>query len=224
MTYSCAASSFSSGFLTGFWASFAELYICIFFIIILLCSLVSYCLKCFGMYKMAKNRSFDNAYLAWFPFARYYLFGKISDDINKQKNVKSSHKGILLTLSVLNGVSSLILFVFLFVSIAEFLGAAASSTYTISYDYWTNFINNKVSSFLIMITIIYIVSLLFNIFYCIYAHNIFQDYVPKISGLLCVVIVLNLFLFKDSLIDSTIFLSISTNEPESLKNNNQIIY
>ena len=62
------------------------------------------------MYKMAKNRNFDNAYLAWLPFARFYLFGKISDDINKQKNVKSSHKGILLTLSVLNGVSSLILF------------------------------------------------------------------------------------------------------------------
>lgn len=224
MTYSCATGSFSSGFLTGFWASFVEVYICIFFIAILLYSLVSYCLKSFGMYKMAKNRNFDNAYLAWLPFARFYLFGKISDDINKQKNVKSSHKGILLTLSVLNCVSSLILFVFLFVSIAEFLGAAASSTYTISYDYWTNFITNKVNSFLIIITIIYIVSLLFNIFYCIYAHNIFKDYVPKLSGLLCVVIVLTLFVFNDSLIDSAIFLSISTNEPESLKNNNQIVY
>ena len=224
MIHSCVDSSFISGVLADFWTSFIESYaFIIFFIAILLCSIVSYCLKSFGMYKIAKNRSFSNAYLSWFPFARYYLFGKISDDINKHKNVKSSHKGILLTLSVLNGVSSSILFGFLFVSIAELLGTAAN-THTLYYEYWTHFVTNKINSFLIVITIIFVVSLLFNIFYCIYAHNIFQDYVPKISGLLCVVIVLNLFLFKDSLIDSTIFLSISTNEPESLKNNNQIIY
>ncbi len=224
MIYSCTASSFGSGVLTGFWASFIEIYICVIFIFLLLFGLIAYCLKSFGMYKMAKNRNFDNAYLAWFPFARYYLFGKISDDINKHKNIKSSHGGILLTLSILNSVCSLILLVFVFVSTAELLGAAATSTYIISYDYWMNFLTNKINSFLIMITIILIISLLFEVFYCIYAHNIFKDYVPKISRVLSIIIILALFVFKDSLIDSAVFVSISTNEPESLKNNNQIVY
>lgn len=212
MIYSCATNNFSTEFLTDFGYSIIGSCLLIFFMAILIFSLASYCLKSIGIYKIAKNRNFNNAYLSWFPFARHYLFGKISDDINKQKNVESSQRGILLVLSVLNGIGELIFCVFLFISVVELMKVDVNS-YAVSYTYWAN----KINFFLTMLTIIYMVSLLFNIFYCICAHNIFKDYVPKLSGLLCFLVVLSLFVFNDSLIDSVIFLSISTNEPESLK-------
>lgn len=225
MAYFCDASSFSSGFLTGFWTSFTEFYICIIFIAILLCGLAAYCIKSFGMYKMAQIRNLDSAYLAWFPFARQYLFGKISDDINKHKNIQSSNRVILLSLSILNGIATFILGIFLFISLAEIIGAASTLTISFSYDYYINLWASKFNSFIVIITIMAIISLLFNIFYCIYANNVFKDYVPKISALLCTIIVLNVFIFHNNmLVDSVIFLSISTNEPESLKPNNQSVY
>lgn len=221
----CDASNFSSGFLTGFWASFAELYILIFLGAVCIYCLVVYCIKGFGIYKMAQNRNFDNAYLAWFPFARYYLFGKISDDINKYKNVKSSNRVVLLVFSILYSVSVLILCMFIIVSVGELLGTASSFSY--SSDYWIKFISSKTNLFLIMITIVAIIALTFNILYCIYASNIFKDYVPNISGLMCAIMVLIYFvlngIFSTSLVDAAIFLSISTNQPESLKNSNQLV-
>lgn len=217
----CDASNFSSGFLTGFWASFAELYILMILGAICIYGLVVYCIKGFGIYKMAQNRNFDNAYLAWLPFARYYLFGKISDDINRYKNVKSSNRVALLVLSILDSLSILALFVFLFVSICELLSAANS--FSSSSDYWVKFFLDKANSFFTITTLIFIMKILFGIFYCVHANNIVKDYVPDISGIICVIIVLNLFLFGDGLVDSVIFCCISTNQPQSLKNSNQLI-
>ena len=222
MTYSCDYSSFGSGFLTGFWSSFAEMYILTIIVMIFLYGLIAYCLKSFGLYKMAQRRNFDSAYLAWFPFARHYLFGKISDDINKYKNVKSSNSKILLILSIVFGASILIFCSFIFISIAELLGAA--STLTTSSEYWIKIFSNKFNSFLVMITVVFIIYAIFNIFYCICANTILKDYIPKLSGLMCIIVILNLFLFKDKFIDSIISLAISTNEPESLKNSNQVEY
>lgn len=222
MTYSCDYSSFGSEFLTGFWSSFAEMYILTIIVMIFLYGLIAYCLKSFGLYKMAQRRNFDSAYLAWFPFARHYLFGKISDDINSHKNVKSSNSKILLILSVLFGASILIFCSFMFISVAELLGAA--NTLTTSSEYWIKFFANKFNSFLVMITVVFIIYVIFNIFYCICANTILKDYLPKLSGLMCIIVILNLFLFGDKFVDPIIFLAISTNEPESLKNSNQVEY
>lgn len=224
MTQFCDVSTFSSGFLTGFWTSMAEFYMFTIIIALCVCGVMAYCIKSFGMYKMAQKRNFDNAYLAWFPFARYYLFGKISDDINKIKNRQSSNRVILLVLSILNSMSTLIFFTFVFVSIVELLSSASTVTYSSSYEYWTTLFTNKLNSFLIMLTVIFIISLLFNVFYCICANNIFKDYIPKLSALMCIILVLNLFVFGNQMVDPIIFLSISTNEPKSLQNNNQIVY
>lgn len=222
MSIFCNATNFSSGFLTGFWASFFEFYIIVFLGALCTYGILVYCIKGFGLYKMAKNRSFDNAYLAWIPFARFYLFGKISDDINRHKKIQSSNRVVLLIFSILYSVSVLILYMFIFVSLGEFLGAASSITS--SSDYWIDFLLSKANSFLIIITIITIIAITFNILYCIYANNIFKDYVPSISGLMCMIIVLMYFVFSGifsaALVDSVIFLSISTNKPESLKNIN----
>ena len=225
MSSFCDISNFSSGFLTGFWASFAQFYLLMFLVSISICGLVAYCFKAFGIYKMAQGRNLNNAYLAWIPFARHYLFGKISDDINRYKNIKSSNRVILLVLSILNSVSVLMLYIFVFVSLAELLGAANYAPS--SSDYWAAFISKKISLFLIILTIMSIAKLMFIIFYCIYANNIFKDYVPKLSGLMCFILILNYFVFSGifsyMLVDSVIFLSICTNQPNSLKDRHEFV-
>lgn len=178
---------------------------------------------------MAKNRNFDNAYLAWFPFARYYLFGKISDDINKYKNIKSSNRVVLLVLSILHSVSIWVLNIFICISFAEFSGAAfaglsgAEIYVTPLSEYLTVFLAEKINSFLIILTIIFIIWMMFTIFYCIYANNILKDYIPKLSGLMCLILILNCFMFSCMIVDSVIFLSICTNQPDSLRDSNKLI-
>ncbi len=214
----CYTKNFSSEIPPAVWNSLVETYILLILSAVFVYCLVAYCIKSFGMYKIARSRNFDNAYLAWFPFARHYLFGLVSDDINKYKNVQSSNKIVLLILSIFNSILALLLCMILFVSVGEILSAARYST--TSSDFWVSFLQNKAIPFLAIVFTIIIVNLLFNIFYCIYAHNILKDYAPKLSTLLCIILVLNLFMLGDKLVDSIIFLSISTNQPESLKNCN----
>lgn len=219
MAMFCAAKSFSSEVPPEFWMSLAKTYILFILSAIFMYHLIAYCIKSFGMYKIARSRGFNNAYLAWFPFARHYLFGKVSDDINKYKYVESSNRVVLLILSILRSILALSLCMLMFVSIGEILSAASYANP--SSDYWILFLQNKAIPFIMTISIILIVGLMFNIFYCIYASNIIKDYIPKLSTLMCIIFVSNLFVLSDKLVDSIIFLSISTNQPESLKNGNQ---
>ncbi len=214
----CYTKSVSSEIPPSVWAALAQTYIVVIFSIICLYCLIAYCIKSFGMYKIAKGRNFNNAYLAWFPFARHYLFGQVSDDINKYKYVESSNRVVLLLLSILNSILAFSLCMLTFISIGEIVSAGNSVS---SSNYWVLFLESKAIPFLMIISAMIMVSLLFNIFYCIYAHNIIKDYVPKLSTLICIILVLNLFMIGDKLVDSIIFLSISTNQPESLKNGNQ---
>lgn len=39
--------------------------------------LIAYVLISIGLYSAAKNRGIENSFLAWIPFARYYLLGKM---------------------------------------------------------------------------------------------------------------------------------------------------
>lgn len=215
----CYTKNFSSEIPPAVWDSLAETYILFILSAVFVYYLAAYFIKSFGLYKISRSRKFNNAYLAWFPFANHYLFGLVSDDINKYKNVQSSNKIVLLILSIFNSILALLLCIILFISVGEILSAASYTTP--SSDFWVSFLQNKAIPFLTIIFTMFIVNLLFNIFYCIYAHNIIKDYVPKLSTLLCIILVLNLFMFGDRLVDSIIFLSISTNQPESLKSCNQ---
>ena len=55
-----------------------------FFIIIagLVAGIVKYILKSIGLYRIARNRNMDNAWLAWVPYARTYLQGEISGAVS----------------------------------------------------------------------------------------------------------------------------------------------
>lgn len=48
--------------------------------IILLLSLATWVLYSLGLYKLAKNKGMDNAWLAWIPIANYYVLGSVAKE------------------------------------------------------------------------------------------------------------------------------------------------
>ncbi|MDD2978622.1 MAG: hypothetical protein PHN80_01485 [Hespellia sp.] len=100
--------SIGSGILT-----FVAVYM-IFLLVVLVAKLVLYILKGVGMYKLAKRQKVEYPWLAFIPFARYYLQGEVSDDI-RLKNKSIKNPGIWLIVlpiawNILFGISYVMIF------------------------------------------------------------------------------------------------------------------
>ena len=59
-------------------------------LIVLVVKLVNYLLKAFAMHRMAQREGMEYPWLAFIPFARYYLQGELSGDIKFQKRTVRS--------------------------------------------------------------------------------------------------------------------------------------
>lgn len=68
-------------------------------LIFLAFAVVKYVLGSIGLYTIAKNRKFDNPWLAWIPIARDYYIGRIADDINATMAKRSNLRKIILALA-----------------------------------------------------------------------------------------------------------------------------
>lgn len=61
---------------------------------------VFYIFNAIGLYNIAKNRGMKNPYLAFIPIANSYYLGKISDDIDRTMNKKSSNAVLILAFEI----------------------------------------------------------------------------------------------------------------------------
>ncbi|MCK5129416.1 MAG: hypothetical protein KAQ68_06175 [Clostridiales bacterium] len=68
-------------FLVGF---VAVMIVVLFFVFAI--SLVIYILHSIGLYRLAKNKGMDNAWLAWIPIGNYYILGAVSKQSAYMKN------------------------------------------------------------------------------------------------------------------------------------------
>ncbi len=75
-------------------------------LISLVFSLVLYILKAKGLYTMAKRRGIEHAWLAWIPYADYWVAGSLSDQYKQTVQGKKSYNRIILLALV---VASMIL-------------------------------------------------------------------------------------------------------------------
>ena len=70
-------------------------------LLVILIQLASYVLTGLSMYEIAKNRGFQNPWLAWIPYvAQFYLLGKIADDICYRNGKKKSYRTVMLVFMI----------------------------------------------------------------------------------------------------------------------------
>ena len=72
----------------------------VFFGIMMIVGVVLYILSSIGLMKMAEKRKFENPVMAWIPFARTFLCGKIADDVCYRTGKKTNYRKILLGLEI----------------------------------------------------------------------------------------------------------------------------
>lgn len=84
----------------------------VFFIIIMVVAAIAlYVLKSAGLYKMAKNRGMENAWISWIPYVRVYYQGEIAGTI-QMGNKSIRHPGIwMLVIPFVSGAVISIIYV-----------------------------------------------------------------------------------------------------------------
>ena len=79
--------------------------ILVLYLMLLLGGLVCYIISSIGLHKLGNRRMVPNAWMAWLPFARTYLFGRIVDAYDGKNGIKRRWRAVLLTMELLINAS-----------------------------------------------------------------------------------------------------------------------
>ncbi|MDR2932875.1 MAG: hypothetical protein LBV27_07175 [Oscillospiraceae bacterium] len=142
-------------------------------------SLVMYIFESLGLYHLAKNRGLANPWMAWVPFARIYMMGAITDDINRYESKGSNYRFILLGGSILlNIISYIIIF------------ALWGSIFSYAFRYGYGYEPGMMVAFLPLVNIfLSLLNIAYTVVYLIALNKIFQCYSPRNSTLYTVLCV-----------------------------------
>lgn len=134
---------------------------------------VFYIFNAIGLYTLSKRRGYDKPWLAWIPFARAYLLGKIADNINVCSNKKTANRIWTLIADVLG-------------SITYFIACIGILRVMLSPNFMKSIINDSMNeeALFLMLPIV-MLSLLYSlfqlvrvIFFSIAQYRIYSDYSP----------------------------------------------
>ncbi len=163
----------------------------VFYVIIIViasaASLTTYILNSIGLMTIAKNRGIKNPWMAWIPFASSYLFGMVSDDVNRYKGKQTKHSAILLGLEIASVACIFVGYLLCFgVGVtagvmSESSGAAASPAILGAFG----------GIFVILLA--FVPMIIYTVFYYIALYNILQTYAPNHAIL---VLLLTLLVFS----------------------------
>lgn len=81
-----------------------DIFIAVFALVFFAIYLSGYILNGIAYTKLCKKRGRKHVYLAWIPFARYYLFGKVADEIDNDYGKRKGRGATLLVLSILTTI------------------------------------------------------------------------------------------------------------------------
>lgn len=95
-------------------------------------SIASYVMQALSLYTLADRRQIKNPWMAWIPYANYWLLGCLADDYDAGRGIKRKWRVVLLVLSlaVIAGV------VILYVSIFAMVFTMAYQYDAYYYDYY----------------------------------------------------------------------------------------
>ncbi|MBQ2667551.1 MAG: hypothetical protein IJF56_02845 [Clostridia bacterium] len=77
--------------------------------------IASYVLQALGLYTLADRRRLPNPWMAWIPYANYWLIGGIVDDYEATRGIKRKWRVVLLVLTLIVFASVILMYVFMFV-------------------------------------------------------------------------------------------------------------
>lgn len=172
--------------------------------------LAVYILKAIAFYRMAKRRGYSRPYLAWIPFAQDYLFGKIVDDIQEHKGIKSKHRIFAMLSEICTLIVSILSIVSLFwiystmFDIIIHPGNSANNP-----DVFYNEMAVAIVV-LILLLLVGILSIGISVYIYVLLYKLFDDYDPKNKVLYIVLSILVSFAYP------IILLVISGKQPQSL--------
>lgn len=137
----------------------------VFLLVIMLAFIVSvvcYVLMSMGLYKIAKRRNINNAFLAFIPIANSYLLGSVSDDINRTMNKTTKNATKLIIFNIAATIISII-----FTPFASLSSLISSMTgFAMVFSVITSLIG----------AVSFVVSVIYSVFYYISLYSIFKEY------------------------------------------------
>ena len=77
----------------------------------------SYVLQALGLYTLADRRRLPNPWMAWIPYANYWLIGGIVDDYEATRGIKRKWRVVLLVLALIVLACVILMYIFLFITI-----------------------------------------------------------------------------------------------------------
>ncbi len=146
-----------SGSVVGILLIFMLIYVIAFVV-----SITRYVLMSIGLYKIAKRRNINNAFLAFIPFANSYLLGSVYDDVNRTMNNTTKNATKLLALNIAASIVTVIFTPFAFMSslISSLSGVAV--------------VFSVIASLIGAVS--FVLSIIYYVFYYISVYGIFKEY------------------------------------------------
>lgn len=138
--------------------------------------IANYIMSAIGFQTMAKRRGIKYSWLAWIPYANYWLIGSIADDYDERNGLKKRWAKILLGLLIGYGVGFALYFIAIIVLFVRtaLLGIHESAITT-----------GLVGTFLflyIVLVIFMMIALVLSIIYYVCLYKIFESTVPEKSA------------------------------------------
>lgn len=139
-------------------------------VIPMLVSVALFFVKAAGVFKIARNRGFNNAWFAFIPIANTYLLGEIADDVNARVGKRSGFKFFYLASQIVTAGLSVVSYSV----IMDVLGEIVNSELITD-----NFVMQLFSPLMAVSAICGLFSIIQIVIVVMVKYRIFMDYVPQ---------------------------------------------
>lgn len=142
------------------------------YLVILGIGIANYVMTSLSLYTIASRRNINNPWLAWIPYANYWIIGSIADEYDARNGIKRKWRVVLLTLVLTYFISFIIVY-----GIMMILIIATSNMYETGM---TAAVSGIVITYIIFILVI-LVGVAFSMLSSICIYKIFESTVPEKS-------------------------------------------
>lgn len=147
----------------------------LFYLVLVGIMLANYIMTAIGLQKIAKRRGVNYPWLAWIPYANYWLIGSIADDYDNRNGLKKRWSKILLGLLIAYGAGLVLYFVSIIVFFIQTTLMGINES-----DITAGFIGTLLFFYIVLIIFMVIATIL-SVIYYICMYKIFESTVPDKS-------------------------------------------
>ena len=147
----------------------------LFYLVLVGIMLANYIMTAIGLQAIAKRRGVNYPWLAWIPYANYWLIGSIADDYDNRNGLKKRWSKILLGLLIAYGAGLVLYFVSIIVFFIQTTLMGINES-----DITAGFIGTFLFLYIVLIIFMVIATIL-SVIYYICMYKIFESTVPDKS-------------------------------------------